>query len=76
VKHVTPTDTRMTGDEIRQARKQLGLTQAQFARVMGFRSRPYVSDVEADRYTLSDTAQRLLTAYLSGYRPGDWPDGK
>jgi len=66
----------MTGDDIKHARKQLGLTQAEFAKMMGFRSRPYVSDVEADRYTLSDTAQRLLTAYLSGYRTKDWPDGK
>ena len=66
----------MTGEEIRNARKQLGLTQAEFAVVMGFSSRPYISDVEAGRYELSPTALRLLQAYLSGYRPADWPEGK
>jgi hypothetical protein len=40
---------------------------------MGFRSRPHVANVERGRNQMSDTAQRLLTAYLSGYRPDDWP---
>jgi len=66
----------MTGEEIRNARKQLGLTQAEFAVVMGFSSRPYISYVESERYKMSDTAVRLLQAYLDGYRPTDWPDGK
>jgi len=63
----------MTGDEIRQARKQLGLTQAEFARVMGWTGAAYVSRIEGGSNPLSRTSCRLLTAYLSGYRPGDWP---
>jgi len=66
----------MTGEEIRNARKQLGLTQAEFAVVVGYPSKTYVSDVEAERYQVSRPVEKLVRIYLSGYRPADWPEGK
>ena len=65
--------TTMTGDEIRAARKHLGLTQSQFAEVMGYSHKTYVSAMESDTRSMSDQGQRLLQAYLDGYRPKDWP---
>ena len=66
----------MTGDEIKQARRRLGLTQAEFAKVMGFTGKSYVSRIETAPDPLSRTSIRLLNAYLEGYRPRDWPVGK
>lgn len=63
----------MTRDEIKAARKQLGLTQVQLAEVMGYNSNTYISRVEGGDRDMSEQAQRLLEAYLSGYRPKDWP---
>jgi len=66
----------MTGDDIKHARKQLGLTQAEFARMVGYSGKTYVCDIEAGRYAVAPPVQRLVGIYLSGYRPDDWPDGK
>ena len=63
----------MTGDEIRAARKHLGLTQKQLAEVMGYGGQAYMASVEAGTRSMSDQGQKLLQAYLSGYRPTDWP---
>lgn len=62
----------MTPAEIRAARKSLGLTQEQLAALMGVRVAT-VSDWERDVYSADGPAARLLAAYLSGYRPADWP---
>lgn len=67
----------MTPDQMRKARKDLGLTQAQMADML---------DTDAQsvrRMEMQETAsthrkpavrmQRLIEAYMAGYRPKDWP---
>ena len=63
----------MDGQQIKAARKQLGLTQTQLAEVMGYSNDTYISRVETGSRGMSEQAQRLLQAYLDGYRPKDWP---
>ena len=63
----------MEPDEVRRARKALGLTQAQLAAVMGYGGRVRVAEIEGGRRALGPAAERLLRAYLAGYRPPDWP---
>lgn len=63
----------MTPEEIKAARKALGLTQAQLAQVMGYK-RTYLTNLEAGREVLGAQGVRLLAAYLEGYRPRDWPE--
>lgn len=63
----------MIDDEIKSARKQLGLTQKQLAEVMGYSNDAYISRVETGLRGMSQQAQKLLQAYLEGYRPKDWP---
>ena len=62
----------MTPAEIRAARKQLGLTQAGFARVMGL-GHDYITKIENGSRDMGKTAELLLRVYLAGYRPDDWP---
>lgn len=62
----------MTPAEIQQARQSLGLSQIQLGALMGVRGQT-VSEWERDVRSPSDTAQRLMRAYLDGYRPADWP---
>jgi len=63
----------MTPARIREARQMLGLTQAQLSAVMGTRGQGTVSEWETGRRNISGMAWRLLSAYLDGYRPPDWP---
>lgn len=63
----------MTPAEVACARKQLGLTQAQLAAVIGLGAAIRVSEWERGVHPPSQQAQRLLRAYLDGYRPDDWP---
>lgn len=63
----------MDGQQIKAARKQLGLTQTQLAEVMGYSDKTYVTAIETDKRSMSDQGQKLLQAYLEGYRPTDWP---
>lgn len=63
----------MDGQQIKAARKQLGLTQTQLAEVMGMTDKSYISKLESGAVNLGRTSQRLLQAYLDGYRPKDWP---
>lgn len=66
-------EARMTGQQLREARETLGLTQAQLAAVMGM-SRPVtISAAENERAQLGAQSERLVRAYLAGYRPDDWP---
>jgi len=60
----------------RVLRKELGLTQAQLADVMGYAGQPRIAALE-DEYGPDIPAQtrRLMLAYVSGYRPHDWPAG-
>lgn len=58
------------------ARKALGLTQAQLALVMGYGDKVRVSELERGARAASPAAARLIQAYLDGYRPADWPEGR
>lgn len=64
----------MNGQQIKTYRKQLGLTQAQLAALMGYSNKTYVSQIETGVRDMSEQGQRLLKAYISGYRPEDWPE--
>jgi transcriptional regulator with XRE-family HTH domain len=63
----------MTPISIRETRKSLGLTQTQFADVIGYNDKTAVSALEAGSRNPSATVVRLIRAYLDGYRPDDWP---
>ncbi|MEO1408171.1 MAG: hypothetical protein AAFV54_17055, partial [Pseudomonadota bacterium] len=69
----------MTPKQIKQARHTLGLSLSQLAAMLGYQSdnpaglRTMGAKLEDGRRTLRDPQRRLLDAYLSGYRPDDWP---
>jgi transcriptional regulator with XRE-family HTH domain len=65
----------MTPTALRTARKQLGLTQAELAAVLslGAGGQGTVSRWERGDIALSGPVARLVSAYLDGYRPPDWP---
>ena len=62
----------MTPAALRQARATLGLTQTQMAAMLGRKLRN-LQQWEAGDRRIDEAAARLLTAYLHGYRPEDWP---
>lgn len=62
----------MTPTEIVAARKALGLTQAQMARVINC-DRSTLNRAENAKLTLHPAQERLLSLYLDGVRPPDWP---
>jgi hypothetical protein len=67
----------MTPDQIRKARGQLGLTQAQMAEMLDTDAqsvRRWEMQPEASTHrSIPARAGRLINAYLGGYRPEDWP---
>jgi transcriptional regulator with XRE-family HTH domain len=63
----------MTAQEFRDIRKQLGLSQAGLAQLLGYVRTPSVSDLERGVTTITPTIERLMRAYEAGYRPIDWP---
>lgn len=63
----------MDGQQIKAARKQLGLTQTQLAEVMGYSDNTHISRIESGPRDMSEQGCKLLQAYLDGYRPKDWP---
>lgn len=67
----------MTPDQIKTARAQLGLTQSQLGGMLdtdGQTVRRMELDPEASTFRKpAPRMVRLITAYLSGYRPTDWP---
>lgn len=67
----------MTPSEIRRAREELGLTQAQLAAMLETDAQTVRRmELAPDKSTHRAPAGRmvrLLRAYLSGYRPDDWP---
>lgn len=63
----------MTPAAFAEARKSLGLTQAQLAATMGLSAREILARWETGAHAIPPTAARLLQAYLDGYRPADWP---
>lgn len=63
----------MTPEAFRAARVTLGLTQEQFAKVLGYGQKVRVSEVERGIREAGPAVVRLVQAYLDGYRPADWP---
>jgi transcriptional regulator with XRE-family HTH domain len=65
----------MNPDQIKAARKALGLTLEQLATMLGYQGaqrRQMMHDLETGRRPLREPQRRLLEAYLEGYRPADW----
>ena len=59
-----------------KARHQLGLTLEQMATMLGYQGvqrRQMQYDLETGRRKIREPQRRLVEAYLSGYRPADWP---
>lgn len=66
----------MTPTDLIEARRRLGLTLSQLATVLGYegeRRRQMMDDLETGRRRIREPQRRLVEAYLSGYRPDDWP---
>ncbi|EFO31306.1 hypothetical protein TRICHSKD4_3323 [Roseibium sp. TrichSKD4] len=67
----------MTGEVLRDARKELKLTGSQLAPLIGLKPsasvRSHISQMELGRIPIQAHHVRLIRAYLSGYRPHDWP---
>ena len=66
----------MTPSDVKQARHQLGLTLEAMARLLGYdgeQARGQMHNLESGKRDLRPAQRRLLAAYLSGYRPDDWP---
>ena len=71
-----------TPDGFRRARERLGLTLERFAEVLGYEGtgrRVMAHRLETSGpdgvglRELREPQRRLIDAYLSGYRPKDWP---
>jgi len=66
----------MTPTQLARARKRLGLTLADMATMLGYlgeQRRQMQYDLETGRRVIREPQRRLVEAYLSGYRPTDWP---
>ncbi|CAB4146422.1 hypothetical protein UFOVP1157_20 [uncultured Caudovirales phage] len=66
----------MTSSQMEKARRELGLTLEAMATMLGYRGiqrRQMQYDLETGRREIREPQRRLVDAYLSGYRPPDWP---
>lgn len=65
----------MTPTEFKTIRRELGLSQPELARVLGYASRGGVAILEnaASGRRVPPCIERLMRAYAAGYRPADWP---
>lgn len=66
----------MTPTDLALARKRLGLTLEQMGRMLGYdgsQIRSMMHRLEIGERELRPAQRRLVDAYLSGYRPDDWP---
>jgi transcriptional regulator with XRE-family HTH domain len=66
----------MTPADLARARRVLGLTLDEMARMLGYtgeQARSQVHHMETGRREIRDAQRRLVEAYLAGYRPPDWP---
>jgi transcriptional regulator with XRE-family HTH domain len=68
----------MTGKDLKAARLRLSLSNSQLAALIGMRPvtvrRMEMDPSNAGHRTINPQVRRLVKAYLSGYRPPDWPD--
>jgi transcriptional regulator with XRE-family HTH domain len=66
----------MTPAQLHKARRALGLTLEQMALMLGYegeQARSQLHHMETGRRDIRPAQRRLIEAYLSGYRPPDWP---
>ena len=63
----------MTPAWFKQARRNLGLSQSQLATLLGYGTYSRISELEGGRTQITDQCERLMQAYVDGYRPRDWP---
>lgn len=66
----------MTPTELRAIRLRLGLSGAEFARLLGYEGndvRNMMSRLERGERAIREPQRRLAEAYRDGYRPKDWP---
>jgi transcriptional regulator with XRE-family HTH domain len=67
----------MTPTEFRHARRELGLSVRQFAEMLGVEPeavrRMEIQFGEGGHRPIRGSIERLIRAYLDGYRPPDWP---
>ena len=66
----------MTPTQLHEARRKLGLNLAQMALLLGYEgttAKSQVHHLETGRRDIRPAQRRLVEAYLSGYRPKDWP---
>lgn len=63
----------MTPAQFKQSRSNLGLTQQQLATLLGYGTYSRISELEGGRTQITDQCERLMQAYVDGYRPRDWP---
>jgi len=66
----------MTPAQMEKARRTLGLTLEAMATMLGYQGvqrRQMQYDLETGRREIREPQRRLVDAYLSGYRPPDWP---
>lgn len=66
----------MTPAELKQARHSLGLTLSQMAHVLGYdgeHAAQQIRKMEGGERAIREPQARLVAAYLTGYRPDDWP---
>lgn len=69
----------MSPHEFRMSRRKLGLSSKQMAILLGYREGNSVRQFEttgSSHREPGDRVLRLMAAYLSGYRPADWPPRK
>lgn len=69
----------MTAAELKSIRISLGLSGADFARLLGYEGsgiRQMMHSLESGERTIREPQRRLAEAYRDGYRPKDWPDQK
>lgn len=64
----------MNAEQIKHARSNLGLTQSQMAKLLGYGAVARISEIENGSRDPGISVVRLLQAYMEGYRPDDWPD--
>lgn len=67
----------MTPQQMARARERLGLTLEAMATMLGYlgeQRRQMQYDLETGRRAIREPQRRLVEAYLSGYRPDDWPE--
>ncbi|MEE9271804.1 MAG: hypothetical protein V3U57_00820 [Robiginitomaculum sp.] len=69
----------MSGKEVREARLSLGLSLSDMALMLGYKSqktqnlRTMQNDLENGSRNTREPQKRLIDAYMSGYKPTDWP---